>query len=454
MNDKIKELRADLEACIEAAQDIQDAVDKDSRDFTLQEQEKFDGLMEKRESLVGEIGRREKLAAAKAAQVEPEVRKVTPAKPDTRTTSNRIEVPRASRYGGLRAFKGADALRDAYISGMYLLGALFPDSEQGKRARQWCREHGVEIRAQSEGVNTAGGFLVPAPMLATIIDLREEYGVFRREANVVPMERDTLSVPRRTGGLTAYFVAENQAATESDASWGQVNLTARKVATLTRMSTEISEDAVINMADRLAAEIAYAFAYKEDLCGFLGDQSTTYGGIQGVAQYFARTGVVDTFKGAVNAASGHDLLSEVDKDDLAACIGVLPTYARPNAKWYCSQMAYSLVFESLLMAQGGSGTNDLANGAPPRYMGFPIVISQVLASTTSACNNTHLLLFGDLRQACTMGVSRDVTIATTNDRYFEYDQVGIRGTERFDINFHEYGDASNAGAMVALIGNT
>jgi hypothetical protein len=39
---------------------------------------------------------------------------------------------------------------------------------------------------------------------------------------------------------------------------------------------------VINMGDDLAGEIAYAFALKEDQCGFIGDGTSTYGGMQGV----------------------------------------------------------------------------------------------------------------------------------------------------------------------------
>jgi hypothetical protein len=35
-------------------------------------------------------------------------------------------------------------------------------------------------------------------------------------------------------------------------------------------------------------------------------------------------------------------------------------------------------------------------------------------------------------------------------RYMEFNQIGIRGMERFDINFHERGDASNAGSMISL----
>jgi HK97 family phage major capsid protein len=52
---------------------------------------------------------------------------------------------------------------------------------------------------------------------------------------------------------------------------------------LTTVSNELNEDAFVNLADDVAGEIAYAFAKKEDECGFVGDGTSTYGGIEGVA---------------------------------------------------------------------------------------------------------------------------------------------------------------------------
>jgi len=265
------------------------------------------------------------------------------------------------------------------------------------------------------------------------------------------MARDTLVIPRRTGGLTAYFTSENpsSAITESDAAWDNVSLTAKKLATLTRMSSEIAEDAVINMADWLAREIAYAFAVKEDDCGFNGDGTSTYGGITGV-----RTKIIDGnhTAGAKDAASGNDTFAEITATDLATVMGALPKYALRNAKFYCSQPAFSLVFERLVAAAGGNTVDTLAGSVQPRYLGYPIVISQSMPTSTGDLSNVAMLLFGDLRLAATMGVRRDVTVALSTDRYFDTDQIGIRGTERFDINVHDLGDTSTAGPIVALIG--
>ncbi len=71
-----------------------------------------------------------------------------------------------------------------------------------------------------------------------------------------------------------------------------MRLTAKKLMVLTKYSNELNEDAVLNIGDDLAGEIAYAFALKEDQCGFLGDGTSTYGGITGVT-----TALLNVFAG-------------------------------------------------------------------------------------------------------------------------------------------------------------
>ena len=58
-----------------------------------------------------------------------------------------------------------------------------------------------------------------------------------------------------------------------------------------------------------------------------------------------------------------------------------------------------------------------------------------------------------VRYACrAFADRRDNTIAFSDSALnaFEQDEIVVRGTERFDINFHAPGTSSEAGPMVAL----
>lgn len=372
---------------------------------------------------------------------------------ESRTQTGSIEEPPSEKRNRIPAnviqrrhvkgFEGPDANYRAYRAGQWALAALFGRED----ARNWCKDHGIELRAQSSNNNYLGGYAIVPEFSTAIIDLREQYGVFRRESRVVPMNSDTLLIPRRDGGLTAYFVSENSTITDSDKTWSQVQLTAKKLATLTRWPSELNDDAVISIASDLASEIAWSFALKEDQCGFLGDGTSTYGGVFGLVPkiddgtHTASIATTDT---------GDTAFSSLDLDDFHRAVGLLPLYARANAKWYISSAGFSGSMERLSYSVGGNTKADISGGSSLSFLGYPVVLSQVMNSTLTTQTSTVLALFGDLRLAATFGDRSGVMVETSKDRYFELDQLAIRGIERFDINCHDLGTTSVAGPMVAI----
>jgi HK97 family phage major capsid protein len=375
--------------------------------------------------------------------------------PGRKSAPDRLSVPASyKRHGSLKAFKGPNADERAYRSGMWLRATLL----ECPRAMSYCQNHGIisDVRnALGTNSNTSGGFLVPDEFSQTVIDLREQYGVFRREAHIEPMSRDTKTVPRRLGGVTVGAIGENpsSAISESNPTWNSVQLVAKKCGGLSKMSTEIDEDAVISMADAVAGEWAYAFALFEDQCGFIGDGSQTYLGIRGLGSLLTEAGGL---AGAVLVTTAtHNLFSEIDNTDLTAVMGKLPVYARMNAKWYCSSVAADMVFSRLQATAGGNTVQTLQGQTGMSYLGYPIVISQVLpAGPTTDYNGLPMLYFGDLRKSSTLGDRRDVRVFLSEHRYMDTDQIGVRATERFDIVNHDVGDTTNAGPIVALVGSS
>ena len=420
----------------EAARAIRDKAEEQSRTMTAEENLEFDKLLKESENFEADAARQERLEATEKRQNAPAEKVVTPAM----SSGQRIEVASGQklfRSGKLRAFRGKNAEADAYAAGKFLLATVMGNAE----SRQWCRDHGIELRVQTEGINTAGGFVVPDVMERGIIDLREEYGVMRREARVVPMASDHSLIPRRAGGVEAYFVGETTAITEDDKTWSSVELTAKKLACLTRMSTDLSEDAIINIADDLTGEMALAFAKKEDECGLDGDGTNTYGGMLGI-----RMKMVDGLHlGSWHAAiTPGEEWNELTVADLTGVMAVLPLSARANAKWYCSPRAKAETFDRLALAIGGNTAINMGEGAMAKFMGYPIVEMNAMpsADAMSTATSEIMILFGDMRRSTTFGDRRGITIQVSADRYMEYDQIGIKATERFCIVNHDIGGAA------------
>jgi len=438
MSARLNALRERQGQIVDKMEALLDGAAKDNRDLNETEAQAFKDLETDLETTKGSIAREERVEALKTSLAKP-----------LNVPDNEKIVVTPGRTAKLKNFRGPDAEKRAHRFGQFALAAIFGS----EKAFIWCKEHGVTIaKAHSEGVATAGGYLVPDEFSTDIIDLRDEYGMFRRLCTPYPMGRDTINVPRRTGGLTAYAVGEGSAITESQASWNNVALTARKWGVLTLLSSELDEDAAVQIGDILVGEIAYAFAIAEDTAGFAGDGSGTYHGIKGFRKLFEDG--LGTLAGSVDAASGHDTFAEIDATDLATVMAKLPQYAymRGRPTFYCSQVAWALVFQRLIQASGGISKDDATGSVIYRYHGFPVEITPSMPAVTSDLSDKAMILFGDIGLAAAFGDRRGMTIARSTEYKFAEDQIAIKGTERFDINIHDIGDTTTPGPVVALMG--
>jgi HK97 family phage major capsid protein len=354
----------------------------------------------------------------------------------------RVTAPEPFKMNGrVKHLKSAE---EAYRFGRFVLAA-----RGHAKSADWCMANGILTKQHTESVNSAGGFLVPDEFENSLISLREQYGVFRRNARVVPMASDTKRMPRRRSTVTAFAIGEAAPGTESAQVFDQVNLVAQKFMVLTTVSNELNEDAIVNLGDDIANEIAYAFALKEDECGFVGTGNSAVGGIVGVAQ-----ALLDVDGTRSNVAGIQDSSGNWGNTTVANIVNLmarLPAYAdSANAKFFCSKAFYHGVLERLAYAAGGITGREIKDGVGgPVFFGYPVEFTQVMPRTTGAQIS---LLFGDLSMAAYFGDRRSTTIAFSDSALnaFEQDEIAIRGTERFDIKVANVGDTVDAGPIVGL----
>ena len=343
------------------------------------------------------------------------------------------------RHGNLRGYANRE---DAFVAGAWAAAQLLGN----QKAREFCNSQGIQIyNAMSGGDNGAGGFLVPEVLENAIIRLVETYGAFRANARNLPMSSDTVSIPRQTGEVTAYFVSEVPSSiTASDLTIASAQLQAKVMAVRTLISNDLIEDAIVDLGNMVATSAANEFAKKEDQCGFDGDGSSTYGGIVGIKSALA-AGSKKT------ALTGNTAFSTLDEVDFLGCIGLLPAYALANAKWYISQAGWADSIARLQGAAGGNTVADLGRGPILQYLGYPVVKVQTMNSTLTAQTSTDgLVYFGDLSLGATVGVKRGIRVSVLRELYAATRQTGLIIDQRMDINVHERGTASVAGPIVML----
>jgi HK97 family phage major capsid protein len=360
------------------------------------------------------------------------------------------------RGGKLRAFtqpvrysdgSQMDPLEAAYRSGQWLRAVV----GGVESSRKWCAQNGINVeqRVMTTDVGSAGGYLVPAEMEQSIIDLRADYGVARRLARRRPMASDTKSIPKRTGGVTAYFVNEdNSGVTASDKSWGNVNLVAKTLAALSLISKNLEEDSIIDVVDDLANEMALAFATKEDQCWLIGDGTSTYGGMTGLFTLFDATAYASRFE----AASNHDTFAEYDNADLSGVMAGVADFPGINPVWLCSKTFAENVFGRLKRTAGGNNGGDLDKRARMGYGGYDAHTSEVCPKDGTQAVTTTEALFGDFSMSSSFGDRRGIMVEVLRERYAEKLQVGVLAHERFQIVNHDLGTTTAKGPVAALKG--
>lgn len=421
---------------------LDDAEKDDQRDLGEEEQRTYDGLTAELERVAKDLE-----VETRLLDQEKRLRTIPNPASDTPEDAQRREG-HEGRGNGLpkvlpgKAPNGFDTAEQAYRAGKWIAAEIYGNQD----AKRWCQDYGVERRVMTGISPISGSAIVPIEFSSALINLKEQYGMARRKCRIWPMGTDTTLVPRRTGGVTAYFVGEESAPTASDVNLDNVQLNPRTLACLTRISKELEADAMITVAGLVAEEMGYALAVKEDQCLFLGDGTSTYGGIVGlITACAAATATIST------ALTANTAFSTLDMVDFEAMIGMLPEFPGIQPEWYISKVGWAASMMRLADAAGGNTALDIEGVRRQVFLGYPVNFMQAMNTTVAAQVSTNGLCYlGDLRMACTLGNRQEISIEADASRYFEYRQIGVQAYERFDINVHDVGDTSIAGAMIML----
>jgi len=232
-------------------------------------------------------------------------------------------------------------------------------------------------------------------------------------------------------------------------SFSQVGLVPKKFCCICKVSSELEEDSVVAIGEILGTSIARSMAKKEDLIGFVGDGTSDYFGMRGIAGALRDVDeTIANIKG-LKVGSG-DTYAELTLDDFEGTVAILPDDADDGAKWYVNRKFFFNVMQPLARAAGAADMFSILSDRKERYfMGYPVEFVSAMPGAGAASQICALL--GDLQLGAYLGERRILTIARSQDIFFTNDQIGIRGTERVDLVAFGVGDTEEAGPIVGLI---
>jgi len=162
-------------------------------------------------------------------------------------------------------------------------------------------------KALNEATTTAGGYFVPEEQAKFFLELMQQTNTAIPLCRSFTMTTDVFNVPTISSGNTAYWVSENTSITSSDVVTGQITLTAKKVAALSEVSTELIEDANPQIAQALNEQLAKDVAIAVDQAIYNGGVGTyTASGLNGFRD---RTTYTDI--NVVNCSSGEITVAKI-----------------------------------------------------------------------------------------------------------------------------------------------
>lgn len=279
----------------------------------------------------------------------------------------------------------------------------------------------TELRAQSSGSNTAGGYTVPPGWRDKIVDRLKEFGGLANEAETIvtdngesvefPTLDDTSNVGEivSEGGTFAsgadMVFGTKALPTYRYASGGASNLPVK-------ISVELLQDSAFDVQALVTRKLAERIGrvQADHWVNGLGSGSSQPQGL--IASKSAFDNLTNT--GVFTYDELIDVIHAVD-----------PAY-RMNAKWLMNDSTLARIRKvvdanerPLWLPANESGMTALPGGT---LLGYPVVIDQAVPSSGDA---TKLLAFGDFRESYVIRRVKDIQVVVLNELYAPNGQVGI-----------------------------
>lgn len=314
-------------------------------------------------------------------------------------------------------------------------------------------------------LNTAAGqALVPEGYDADLHQLLLEFGVARKSARVVPMTTETVSRPKATGDLTMYYPADGSAGTESTKTWSNVQMRAKEGMVIVKASRAILQDSAINIADDAGRDIVRCAGKQEDNSLFNSNGSgATNGYIPqtsgilfqiGAGGASASTPWVQTAETSTNSRVYKSTATTplgVTVSDVVALMSLPGNFVGIRPMFHCTQQIAAAVFFRLAASVGGIQPMQIEGlGMLNSFLGVPIMVNNVMSTSLATGSNRQLIVYGDLSLAADFGDRMGLTTEISEQRYWDENNIGIKGTVRHDINVHALGATGTAGPVAVL----
>lgn len=442
-SNELQKQASEVLARARAVYDKADAAAKsEKRDITKEENEAFNSAMAEYDTLKARAADAKRLEDAEAAQNEAEARATSgnssEQRPGTSPVDGRVtdaDLGEALRGWALNTLD-PDKVTQRHIDAAKRLGVSLRAKEFGiklhdtgamramqENYRRYSQSAAYrENRALSTQIGASGGFTIAPNFNASIESALLYYGPMMQTSEII-RTATSADLPFMTDNettKTGSYVGQNTAITTAEGvTFAQTVFKSYKATTnAILIPNELFRDSSLNLNQYLADKLG------ERLGRFINTETTT-----GAVKV---RGIVGRSTTGVTAAS----TTTFTADELLGLVHSVDVAYRQGAAFMMHDNSV-LIARKLKDGAGGYIWSDgFQAGQPDRLLGFPVFVNNDMDSSLASGDKS--IVFGQLNRYKIRMVD-DIRITMTDQRYWEYDQMGFAAYVEFD------GDLLNAG---------
>lgn len=297
-----------------------------------------------------------------------------------------------------------------------------------KEYNERVKEETRKVFGEKALTTTDAGALVPVEYMATVMEFATQQSQILGRLFRVPMSSMSLKIPKLAqaagsyfGGITLYHPNEGGQKTATKPTFEQLTFTAKKLIGLCPITDELIMDSNIAIINYVTALFTRAFQYVTE-----GEV------IAGTGTSNQMTGILTDASVILNAVS-RATAGTVKYEDLVNLESALDEHfqdltflsRRATVNAVRKQKAVPATSDALVLTDGL--VTGLAAAMPPQIMGYPLIKTR----NVPAMGMQGDVILGDLG-FYVWAVRQDMTIDTSRDYRFDYDETTLRFVVRQD----------------------
>jgi HK97 family phage major capsid protein len=419
-NQIVVEMRQQLGAIVEQMKVLNDLVEKEKREFTTAEGQRWESLEQEVRRLEGQINRDE-IQLGREAELA-RVGSNGSHQGELRVVGARWSTP-APAVSGSQGYETGTVLNpnDSFRTALEQRGNIKQGGSRYENVSLGALIRGIfsrskesEVRAAlAESSDSLGGVSVPDIVMARFVDtLRAAVVCMRAGAVTVPLTSDKTTIARTASDPVAAWRAEAGPVSESEPTFEAILFTARSLDVLIKASREVIEDSV-NIEKALEAALRGAFAVELDRAALVGSGSAPEP--RGVANITN-----------VGSVAGGGALTSYDK-----IMDAVYEILKDNAPMPTGIIMPPRTAVALAKLKTGLTSDNTPLRVPELIANIPRYVTTSLP-ITEAPGTASRIIMGSFNQLY-FGIRADLRIQVANELYAANGQIGFFANLRCDV---------------------